>query len=77
MPQHSVVMSGDTKPSDNLFKLSQGVDVLIHEVGRSKQDPALIGPPNELLQNSRQTRGQAKTIADHDTGGTEAGYSNE
>jgi hypothetical protein len=66
-------MSGDTKPSDNLVKFSQGVDVLIHEVGRSKQDPALIGPPNELLQNSRQTRGQAKTIADHHTDGTEAG----
>jgi ribonuclease Z len=69
----SVVMSGDTKPSDNLVKFSQGVDVLIHEVGRSKQDPALIGPLNELLQNSRQTRGQAKTIADHHTDGTEAG----
>ena len=69
----SVVMSGDTKPSDNLIKFSQGVDVLVHEVGRSKQDPALIGPPNEVLPNSRQTRGQAKTIADHHTDGIEAG----
>ena len=42
---HSVVLSGDTKPSDNLVKFSQGVDVLIHEVGRWKQDPASIGPP--------------------------------
>jgi len=66
-------MSGDTKPSDNLIKFSQGVDVLVHEVGRSKQDPALIGPPNEVLPNSRQTRGQAKTIADHHTDGIEAG----
>ena len=69
----SVVMSGDTKPSDNLIKFSQGVDVLVHEVGRSKQDPALTGPPNEVLPNSRQTRGQAKTIADHHTDGIEAG----
>lgn len=29
---HSVVVSGDTRPSDNLVKFSKGVDVLIHEV---------------------------------------------
>lgn len=29
---HSVVLSGDTRPSENLIKFSQGVDVLIHEV---------------------------------------------
>lgn len=29
---HSVVVSGDTRPSDNLIKFSKGVDVLIHEV---------------------------------------------
>src|SRR5262249_20558705 len=40
---HSVVMSGDTKPSDNLVKFAEGADVLIHEVGRSKNDPALDG----------------------------------
>ena len=56
---HSVVMSGDTKPSDNLVKFSQGVDVLIHELGRSKQDPNLVG--------------QARNIANHHTDGTEAG----
>jgi ribonuclease Z len=69
----SVAISGDTKPSDNLVKFTSGVDLLIHEVGRSKQDPALIGPPDELLPNSRQTRGLAKIIAEHHTDGTEAG----
>ncbi len=29
---HSVVLSGDTRPSDNLVKHAGGVDVLIHEV---------------------------------------------
>jgi ribonuclease Z len=29
---HSVTMSGDTRPSDNLVKYAQGTDVLIHEV---------------------------------------------
>ena len=69
----SVVLSGDTKPSENLIKFSQGVDVLIHELGRSKQDPSLVGPPNELLPNSPLTRGQARTIAEHHTDGAEAG----
>ena len=69
---HSVVLSGDTKPSDNLVSFSQGVDLLIHEFGRSKQDPLLDGPPDELLPGSRQTRGQAKTIAEHHTDGLEA-----
>ena len=70
---HSVVVSGDTKPSDNLIRFSQGVDLLIHEVGRSKLDPALVGPQDELMPGSRLTRGQVKTIAEHHTDGTEAG----
>jgi ribonuclease Z len=70
---HAVVLSGDTKPSENLVKFSQGVDLLIHEGGRSKQDPALVGPSDELLPGSRVTRGRLKIIADHHTNGVEAG----
>ena len=29
---HSVVLSGDTRPSENLVKHAQGVDLLVHEV---------------------------------------------
>src|SRR5690349_16040112 len=46
---HSVVFSGDTKPTDNLVQFARGADVLVHEVGRSKSDPALIGPADEPL----------------------------
>ncbi|MFN8546638.1 MAG: MBL fold metallo-hydrolase [Candidatus Eisenbacteria bacterium] len=70
---HSVVISGDTVPCANLVKYSTGVDLLIHELGRWKQDPKLDGPPDELLPNSRLTRGQMKTIANHHTDGVEAG----
>jgi len=70
---HSVVLSGDTKPSDNLVKFAKGVDVLIHELGRYKEDPLLSGPPDELLPNSRQTRRQAIRIAAHHTDGVEVG----
>ena len=42
--QHSVVLSGDTRPSENLMKFAKGADLLIHEVGaRSKQDPDIHG----------------------------------
>ena len=72
--RHSVVISGDTKPSDNLVKFAQGVDVLIHEVSsRPKNDPALIGPPDELVPDGRGfTRGQARTIAEQHTDADEA-----
>jgi ribonuclease Z len=70
---HSVAMSGDTGPSDNLVRFATGVDLLIHDVGRFKGDPALAGSPDELLPNSRQTRGQAKAVAAHHTDGVEVG----
>jgi ribonuclease Z len=70
---HSVVISGDTKPSEGLVKNSQGVDLLIHELGQSKQLAVLTGPPDELIPNSRLTRRQARTIVDHHTDAAEAG----
>ncbi len=45
----SVVRSGDTKPSDNLVKFAQGAGVLIHELGRSKQDAVLSGPADDVV----------------------------
>lgn len=69
----SLVISGDTKPSENLIKHAQGVDLLVHELGRWKDDPLLSGTPGELLPNSRQTREQVRTIAAHHTDGAEAG----
>jgi ribonuclease Z len=70
---HSVAISGDTKPSENLVKFASGVDLIIHEVGRWKQDPVLTGPPDELLPNSTQTRRLAKVIAEKHTDGVEVG----
>jgi ribonuclease Z len=69
---HSVVISGDTKPSDNLVTFARGADVLVHEIGRSKDDPALIGPPDDVLPGGAgNTRGQARKIADHHTDAAE------
>ena len=68
---HSVVMSGDTRPSDNLVRFSQGVDLLIHEVGRAKDDPVFNGPPDEVV-GVGNTRQQLKVIANHHTDAVEA-----
>lgn len=70
---HSVVLSGDTRMSDNLIKFAKGADVLIHEVGLSKQDPRLAGPPDERLPNGRGTRRQLRAIVEHHTDPAEAG----
>lgn len=71
---HSVVISGDTKPCDNLVKFSRGVDLLIHEVARSKQDPMLVGPPDEIPAGlgMRITRRQLNAVTNHHTDGLEA-----
>jgi len=71
----SVVLSGDTRPSENLIKFAKGADLLIHEAGLSKQDPRLVGPANEPFANGRfpGTRGQARIIAEHHTDPSEAG----
>jgi len=56
---HSVVVSGDTRPSNNLIKFSQGVDLLIHEVGSARK---------ELMVNLF-----AQRIIAHHTTGEQAG----
>ena len=55
---HSVVLSGDTRVSDNLIKFAKGADLLIHEVGMS---------------NGRGTRRQLRSIVEHHTDPSEAG----
>ena len=56
----SIVISGDTKFSENLIKYASGVDLLIHQVAMAKE---------ELLQSSPAVR----TILDHHTKPDEAG----
>jgi len=44
---HSVVLSGDTRPTENLIRFSKDVDLLIHEVAWARP---------ELLQKSQAAR---------------------
>jgi ribonuclease Z len=57
---HSVVISGDTRPTENLIRFSKGADVLIHEVAAARP---------ELLQASEA----ARLIIGHHTTPEDAG----
>ena len=61
---HSVVLSGDTRPSDNLVKYARSVDVLVHEVF----DPVAY---REL--SNTMTPQQRQRVAEHHTTPEEAG----
>ena len=61
---HSVTMSGDTRPSENLIKFAQGTDVLIHEV----IDPEAFG--DTVTTDSADQR---KKIIEHHTTAEQAG----
>ncbi len=57
---HSVVLSGDTRPSENLIRFAQGADVLVHEVADARP---------ELLRSSEA----ARLIIGHHTTPEDAG----
>ncbi|MGH9856438.1 MAG: MBL fold metallo-hydrolase, partial [Acidobacteriota bacterium] len=59
---HSVVISGDTRASENLIRYSEGVDVLIHEVA----------VPESLIRAHYDSE-RMKTILNHHTMPEEAG----
>ena len=61
---HSVVLSGDTRPSDNLLKFAQGTDVLVHEVFDADAYHEI---------NNSLTPEQRQRVRDHHTTPEEAG----
>ena len=56
-PTRSIVISGDTRPSETLIKMATGVDVLIHEVI----------PSGDVKLGNRPSVDWAKYIAEHHT----------
>lgn len=51
-PDGSIVVSGDTSPSDNLIKLAQGADILVHEVLHQPSVEQLV--PEEAPERDAQ-----------------------
>lgn len=61
---HSVTLSGDTRPSENLIRFAKGTDVLIHEV---------VDVPAFGALAKSDTSAQAKKIIEHHTTAEQAG----
>ena len=61
---HSVVLSGDTRPSENLIRNAQGADVLIHEV---------LDLESYLGADKVYSPAQKQKVIEHHTTGEEAG----
>jgi ribonuclease Z len=62
--RHSVVLSGDTRYSENLIRFAQGTDVLIHEV---------IDPEAFRAKNPSVSEERFRAIAGHHTTAEQAG----
>jgi ribonuclease BN (tRNA processing enzyme) len=65
-PDRSVVISGDTKQSDNLVRLAHGADVLVHEVMYPSAVERLVAP----LPNAAELK---RSILSHHTSAEDAG----
>jgi len=65
-PDRSVVISGDTKPSDAIIRLARGADVLVHEV----LWPAAV---DRLVANAYNAAALKKSILSHHTSAEEVG----
>ena len=61
---HSVAISGDTRPSDNLVRYAKGVDVLIHET---------LDPDLARAAFSQLSKQQTEAIINHHTTPEQAG----
>lgn len=65
-PDRSIVISGDTKPSENLIKLAQGADVLVHDACYPAAiDRLVAGVPNASTLK--------QSILSHHTSAADAG----
>ncbi len=64
---HSVVISGDTRPSENLIKHAKGVDLLIHEVYLPEHfddvDPPEVAARLKAYHTSADEVGQIAAVA--------------
>lgn len=55
-PARSIVLSGDTRPSEELVRMASGVDVLVHEVqpSDSTAPPGRRAPREQILADIRR-----------------------
>jgi len=65
-PDRSIVISGDTRPSESLIALAKGADVLVHEAMMPDRVPQMVGS----LPNAAAL---ARSVVSHHTSAEQAG----
>lgn len=65
-PDRSIVISGDTRPTDTLIRLAKGADVLVHEAMMPDRVAQLVGS----LPNGQEL---ARSVLSHHTSAEQAG----
>jgi ribonuclease Z len=59
---HAVVISGDTRPSENIVKYGKGADLLIHEVGSARPELLAASVPVQRIIAHHTTPKEAGTV---------------
>jgi ribonuclease Z len=59
---HAVVLSGDTRPSDNLVRFAAGADVLFHEVAAARPELMALSPAARRVIGHHTTPAQAAVV---------------
>ncbi len=59
---HSVVLSGDTRPSENLIRFTKGADLLVHEVYYVDEETLRTSPEERIIVAHHTTPEQAGEI---------------
>ena len=59
---HSVVISGDTRFDENIIRMSEGVDLLVHEVVAAHPDLVSFDPRIQLIVDHHTTPQQAGVV---------------
>jgi ribonuclease Z len=62
---HSVVLSGDTRVSENLIRYASGVDLLVHEVAAADPDLINASPDAQRIIGHHTTPEDAGRVFDH------------
>jgi ribonuclease Z len=59
---HSVVLSGDTRPSENLIRFAKGTDLLVHEVYYVDEETLRSSPEERIIMRHHTTPEQAGEV---------------
>jgi ribonuclease Z len=62
--KHSIVITGDTRPCDNLVRFAQGADILVHEAYVRKSPPSAADPDHWSIYKYHSSAKEAGETAE-------------